>query len=85
MQWRCSRKEDEMSLVEEVRASRRLPLPGTARLIRLTAGVSQQRLADELGVHRMTVVRWESGERNPRGAVRARYSDLLEQLRREVS
>lgn len=40
-------------------------------------------MADELGVHRMTLVRWEAGERHPRGSVAAGYAVLLEQLSRQ--
>lgn len=69
------------SLVEEVRQARRLPDPEMARLIRVRAGVSQGRLAREIQVHRMTVARWESGARRPRGDTRVRYAALLEQLR----
>lgn len=70
-----------MLLIDEVRQAKRLPEPSIRRLIRVSAGVSQERLAQELGVHRMTIVRWESGTRAPRGSVRAAYVALLEQLR----
>jgi DNA-binding transcriptional regulator YiaG len=68
-------------LVEQVRAARRLPPPVVAKAIRAAAGVSQQRLADELGVCRVTVARWEIRARTPRGEIRLRYVDLLDQLR----
>ncbi len=70
-----------MPLVDEVRQARTLPEPQVARMIRLSADVSQERIAQELGVHRMTVARWESGLRRPRGAMRARYAQLLRELR----
>jgi len=73
-----------MQLVDEVRQSRRLPQPAVARMIRMTAGVSQERIAREIGVHRMTIARWESGERRPRGEPRLRYIELLDALRGEV-
>lgn len=69
-----------MSLIDEVRESRQLPTPPVARAIRIAAGVSQQRLADELGVQRNTVSRWEAGERHPSSSLRARYARLLLQL-----
>jgi DNA-binding transcriptional regulator YiaG len=72
------------SLTEEVLRSRRLPPPTIARAIRREAGVSQQRLASELGVHRVTVARWEIGMRVPRGALRLHYADVLDELQREV-
>ncbi|GAA2004404.1 hypothetical protein GCM10009799_34550 [Nocardiopsis rhodophaea] len=73
-----------MNLIREVRTHRRLPAPDDARSIRERAGVSQARLADELGVHRVTVARWESGTRQPRGALRLAYARLLLRLE-EVS
>ncbi len=71
-------------LTDEVRRARSLPGPALARAIREAAGVSQVRLAAELGVHRVTVVRWETGERAPSGRLRAAYATLLAELR-EVS
>lgn len=68
-------------LLEEVRLSRSLPTPALARAIREAAGVSQTRIAQELGVHRLTVARWEAGSRSPRGAHRVAYAALLNQLR----
>ena len=72
------------SLTEEILRSRRLPPPTVARAIRREAGVSQQRLASELGVHRVTVARWEIGMRVPHGSLRQRYADVLDELQREV-
>ena len=71
-------------LAEEVRKARRLPPPLMARGIRRAAGVSQTRLAEALGVHRVTVTRWELGARAPRGAIRLAYAALLDELQREV-
>ena len=68
------------NLVEEIVATR-LPTPAMARAIREAAGVSQVRVAEELDVNRLTVARWESGERSPRGANRSRYAALLAELR----
>jgi transcriptional regulator with XRE-family HTH domain len=55
-----------------------------ARAIRIAAGVTQQQLADEIPAHVTTIARWENATRRPRGAMRARYAELLEQLRAEV-
>ena len=63
-------------LIDEVRRARSLPRPAMARAIRESAGVSQARLAAELGVHRMTVARWESGARSPRSDQRTAYAAL---------
>ena len=67
------------SLADEVRAAK-LPSPAMARAIREAAGVAQARLARELKVHRLTVSRWETGERHPRGPNRASYAALLHEL-----
>lgn len=77
-----------MALLDEVRQAKNAPLlppPNTARMIRVAAGVTQERLAQELGVHRMTVQRWETGERTPRGVHRKMYAQLIDALRAEVA
>lgn len=73
------------ALAEQVKRARRLPPPAVARAIRDAAGVSQQQVADELGVNRVSVARWELGERVPRGELRLRYIDLLDELREAAS
>jgi len=65
------------SLLEEVLATRALPDPARRKAIRQAAKVTQVRMAAELGTHRMTVARWESGEREPSGAYRVAYARLL--------
>lgn len=67
-------------LLSEVRAARSLPNPTLAREIRRNAGVTRQRLADELGVHPITLGRWERGTHHPRGANRLAYARLLADL-----
>lgn len=44
---------------------------------RKAVGLSQQRLAEVLGVERSTVVRWESGERAPQPLLRPRLAHAL--------
>ena len=80
-----SRKGRVMTLLEEVRQAKTLPSPRSARLIRLAAGVSQERMAAELGVHRMTIHRWETGARTPQGPYRVAYAQLLDGLREEMA
>ena len=70
-----------MTLIDEVQA-RRLPPVSMRRAIRLAAGVSQVRMAAELGVHRLTFVRWENGTHKPAGESCERYAQLLAQLER---
>lgn len=71
-------------LVAAARARRSLPTPDLAKAIRKAAGVTQAEIAAELGVDPLTVYRWESGRRRPRGRHAEAYSSLLTQLR-EVS
>jgi DNA-binding transcriptional regulator YiaG len=73
-----------MDLIEELRHERQLTSPRAARVIREMVGVSQARLARELGVHRTCVTKWELGLRRPRGELAVRYQGLLEALRAEV-
>lgn len=68
-------------LVEKLSQGRRLPPPGMRKAIREAAGASQQGLAEELRVHRVTVARWESGARRPRGALLQSYIELLAELK----
>lgn len=72
-------------LLGEVRSRRGLPPPWLAKRIRVEAGVSQARLAEELGVQRVTVARWEAGTRRPRQPLAQQYSDLLAQLQKEIT
>lgn len=69
------------SLTMEVLAARRLPSPAVCAAIRKSAGVSQERLARELSVHRVSVNRWEHGTRRPQADTRRRYMEILEELR----
>ena len=73
------REKEFDSLTHELQAAR-LPMPPVARAVRQAAGATQSRVAEALGVHRLTVSRWETGERRPRGEMRARYASLLAEL-----
>lgn len=70
------------NLIDEARARRELPSPALARAIREAAGVSQEAIARELNVTRMTICRWESGAFKPSGARLIAYSSLLRELQR---
>ena len=51
------------------------------RLVREQAGLSQQTLAEAVGVTRESISRWETGEREPtRGTNAERYLAALEYL-----
>lgn len=72
-------------LLAEVRNVRRSPSPDAARLIRRAAKVTQERMAQALGVDRTTLARWEAGTMHPRPAQRDAWHALLAQLEREVA
>ena len=62
-------------------ALRKLPPLTTRRLIREQAGVSQQALAETVGVSRESISRWEIGNRQPKHGDHAeRYLKALEYL-----
>jgi DNA-binding transcriptional regulator YiaG len=59
---------------------RRLASTGAARAIREEAGLSYSEVAAAAEVHKVTVFRWEHGQRRPRGAAAERYLRLLDEL-----
>jgi len=62
-----------------------LPEPAELRSLREAAGLSQQQLADALGVTRAAISHWETGTRSPRrGEMRHRYMSAVRVLREAV-
>jgi hypothetical protein len=57
--------------------SRRSPIPAVAQAKRRAAGVDQAWAAAQIGVHRVTLARWEEGRCVPRCANRERWIALL--------
>ena len=51
--------------------------PETARALRQQACLTQQDVADALGVCRVAIHRWETGSRLPTGDMAVRYLELL--------
>lgn len=70
----------DLDLLTEVAARMALPSPAERRAIRERAGVSQRRLARQLGISSQAVSFWEHGARMPRGALLVRYTDALASL-----
>jgi transcriptional regulator with XRE-family HTH domain len=70
-------------LIANVRG-RRLPPPSVRRMLRLQLGLTQREVAGALGVDRVSVARYESGVRTPRGATRDAYMELLNRLAEEA-
>jgi transcriptional regulator with XRE-family HTH domain len=69
-----------IDLAEKIRLRSSFPSPTLRRHLRERAGLTQQDVADALGVDRATVARYELGQRTPGGDLLARYSSLLDEL-----
>lgn len=63
------------ALVDDV-----LPPPAVRAQLRLAAGLTQQEVAEAVGVKRLAVARWELGQTHPRRPHRAVYMHLLKRL-----
>ncbi|MFJ7069866.1 helix-turn-helix domain-containing protein [Streptomyces sp. NPDC101115] len=59
-----------------------LPEPDERRQIREAAGLSQQEIADALGVSRSAIAQWEQGVRYPRERYRAAYAEALDAMKK---
>lgn len=70
----------EAATVLERSRRRELPSPALRRAIRVDAGLTQEDVAEVLGVSAAAVSHWEKGERLPRLRHRERYADLLRAL-----
>ncbi|WP_329564417.1 helix-turn-helix transcriptional regulator (plasmid) [Streptomyces uncialis] len=57
-----------------------LPPPSVRGKLRVAAGLTQQDVADTVGVKRLAVARWELGEAHPRRPHREVYLRLLRGL-----
>lgn len=68
------------NLTDLVKARRELPAPKMRRALREAAGVSQDAVAQSIGVHRMTVNRWESGQCEPTPQHVIAYAAILRDL-----
>jgi transcriptional regulator with XRE-family HTH domain len=70
------------AVIERAQHRQSLPPPEARRLLRLMAGVTQQELADTLGISAASLCRYECGHRNPIGRIRLRYIQVCEELAR---
>ena len=71
-------------LMAKLGAKRRLPPPAVCKLIRVSAGGSQEDVARECGVTRAEVSRWEAGKRTPREPHLTAYLGCLDVMRASV-
>lgn len=67
-------------LLTKARATHDLPGPDRRREIRERRGLSQEDLAEVLGVTGAAVSRWETGARQPAGQHLVDYCELLQAL-----
>lgn len=58
-----------------------LPVPAERRRLRMAAGLTLRQLAEIVGTSHSAVSRWETGQREPRGANRRIYAVALDELR----
>jgi transcriptional regulator with XRE-family HTH domain len=72
------------TVAEKIRSRLRVRLdlqnPAQRRALREAAGLTQQELADAIGVTRNAISNYELGIRTPQGAVRDRYAEALRTL-----
>ena len=71
-------------MIQRALLRRSLPPPGERRRLREGLGLTQAEVAAVIGTTRAAVSRYESGGRQPRGAVAERYAHLLERIAEEV-
>ncbi|MFE3865973.1 helix-turn-helix domain-containing protein [Streptomyces goshikiensis] len=57
-----------------------LPSPLVRQQLRIAAGLTQTQVADAVGVKKLAVKRWESGQSEPRQPNRDVYAHLLRRL-----
>lgn len=61
-----------------------LPPPEERKRVRKAYGVTQGDLADELGVHRITVSAWERGTYDPTGETLDKYLAAFAHMKKEI-
>lgn len=77
----CHRRTVDINETIELSRLRAMLRSGAARSVRLAAGLTLGDVARAVGVGKPTILRWETGERTPRGDEAAlRYWTLLRGL-----
>ena len=67
-----------------LRRRKSLPAPEERRRLREQSGLSAREIGLAVGVTGASVLRWETGVRQPRGAFLDAYLDVLDTLRQEL-
>lgn len=71
--------------LERTRRRKSLPGPIERRLLRIQSGLTQRDIARCLGITAAAVSRYESGNRDPNGAILGKYLAILKRLSNENS
>jgi transcriptional regulator with XRE-family HTH domain len=71
-------------LLRRTRTRRILPSPDECRRLRTSLALTQEEVAQLVGVAPESISRYEGGTRRPRGVIAERYARLLDRLGREV-
>ncbi|MEJ8654902.1 helix-turn-helix domain-containing protein [Streptomyces sp. MS1.AVA.3] len=61
-----------------------LPPPEERKRVRKAYGLTQDGMAEALGVHRITVSAWERGAYDPTGDTRTQYLRLFARMKKEI-
>lgn len=82
-------EDSDVEVTERVKARihvhASLPEPAVRRALREAADLTQQELADAIGVDRTAIAHWEAGRRNPDGKRLDAYLEALGALREAVA
>jgi transcriptional regulator with XRE-family HTH domain len=73
------------AIQEKLAEAKRRPSPSVARALRLEARLSQQLVAEAIGVHRVTLARFELGRQRLRPQATRRLAELLDEIKEAVS
>ena len=68
------------SELEELARVKRLTRSGAAQMIRIRSGISLRELGQAVGVGPATILRWERGDRSPKGDKALAYGRALDDL-----
>ncbi len=83
-----SHKNNRSPLARALRSARwkrELPPVEVRRLARIQSGVTQDAIAQSIGVTPQAVSQWESGVRDPQGNHLRRYVTILRRLSKQVA
>lgn len=79
------RDEYSMEALDLLRQGRLKMRNGRYRAIREAYGLTQQEVADQIGVGQASIARYENGLAHPSRAIAARYIALMDDLSRRIA